>query len=195
MSKRVSNNSEQAILKAAEEEFLEKGYDGARTTSIAERAGVTHAMLHYFFRTKEQLFDRIVEDKFNLIGASVLLIFGDKSMPLKERLEKGISSYFDFLVANPGLPRFMVNEINHVSNLVEEQVMKCVMPMAAEVQKELDMDVRHLLLDILSLCIFPFLAYPIAKTMYTDEDETMMLNCVKQEIITMIFKRLGLSED
>lgn len=58
-----ARNKEQAILEAAEQEFLNKGFAGARTTSIAEAAGVTHAMLHYYFRTKEQLFERILDEK------------------------------------------------------------------------------------------------------------------------------------
>ena len=55
-----SQDTETRILEAAEKEFFEKGYAGARTTSIAEAAGVTHAMLHYYFRTKDNLFERIV---------------------------------------------------------------------------------------------------------------------------------------
>lgn len=51
------HNSKQAILDAAEEEFLEMGFHGAKTSSIAKRAGVTHAMLHYYFSTKENLYD------------------------------------------------------------------------------------------------------------------------------------------
>ena len=55
----AKSDTEQRILQAAEEEFLQKGLEGARTTTIAERAGVTHAMLHYYFRTKGMLFERI----------------------------------------------------------------------------------------------------------------------------------------
>ena len=65
-------NKEQEILEAAEREFIAKGFAGARTTSIAEAAGVTHAMLHYYFRTKEQLFERILDEKMRLMGESVL---------------------------------------------------------------------------------------------------------------------------
>lgn len=54
------NNTEQLILEAAEQEFFAKGFGGARTAVIAENAGVTHAMLHYYFRKKEYLFERIV---------------------------------------------------------------------------------------------------------------------------------------
>lgn len=51
--KEESVNTEQAILKAAEKEFLKKGFSGSKTTEIAKAAGVTHAMLHYYFRTKK----------------------------------------------------------------------------------------------------------------------------------------------
>lgn len=62
------SHTENRILKAAEAEFLAKGYAGARTTAIAEAAGVTHAMLHYYFRTKDKLFERILNEK-NTAGA------------------------------------------------------------------------------------------------------------------------------
>ena len=54
-------NTEQAIMEAAEELFLEMGYNQATTTLIAKRAGVTHAMLHYYFRTKEHVFMKVLE--------------------------------------------------------------------------------------------------------------------------------------
>lgn len=60
MHEQEKNNTEQLILEAAEQEFFTKGFGGARTAVIAEKAGVTHAMLHYYFRKKEYLFERIV---------------------------------------------------------------------------------------------------------------------------------------
>lgn len=82
-------NKEQDILIAAEEEFLTKGYDGARTTSIAQKAGVTHAMLHYYFRTKEQLFNRVVEQKFGMVAMTVASVIADSSLPIVERIVHG----------------------------------------------------------------------------------------------------------
>ncbi|MBR2932529.1 MAG: TetR/AcrR family transcriptional regulator, partial [Rikenellaceae bacterium] len=104
-------SKEQLILAAAEQEFLTKGYDGARTTSIAQAAGVTHAMLHYYFRTKEQLFERIVDEKFATMSHSMVAIMGDPSLPIVERIKGGIAAHFDFIAANPLLPRFVINEI------------------------------------------------------------------------------------
>ena len=68
VSQEDSVTTERKILMAAEREFFEKGFAGARTTSIAESAGVTHAMLHYYFRTKSKLFERIISDKMSLLG-------------------------------------------------------------------------------------------------------------------------------
>ena len=111
MEQKPAQKREQAILEAAEREFLKKGFDGARTTSIAAAAGVTHAMLHYYFRTKEQLFERILDEKMRMMGQSVLAAFGDARLPLIERLRNGIERHFDFIAANPDLPRFIVNEV------------------------------------------------------------------------------------
>ena len=96
---------------AAEQEFLTKGFDGARTTSIADAAGVTHAMLHYYFRTKEQFFGRILNEKMALMATSMVAVMGNPSLPLVERIGQGIGQHFDFLMTNPELPRFIINEV------------------------------------------------------------------------------------
>lgn len=106
-----TKDTESEILKAAEQEFMLKGFDGAKTTSIAHAAGVTHAMLHYYFRTKEQLFERILTEKVQLMSESVLAAFGQPGLPLLERLKDGVTCHFDFIAANPQLPRFIVNEV------------------------------------------------------------------------------------
>lgn len=192
MSNKGNNNMEEAILKAAEAEFVEHGFDGARTTSIAEKAGVTHAMLHYYFRTKEQLFDRILEEKFSTLAESVLLIFSTKGMTLKERLEKGIATHFDFVAQNPNLPRFLMSELPRVSPVVRATFLPKLSAVISEVQKELDMDVRMLMLDIVSQNLFPFLVTPLLETLTASEDRNAMLEQIKQENITLILKRLDL---
>ena len=185
--------TEANILRVAEEEFLEKGFAGARTVRIAERAGVTHAMLHYYFRTKKQLFDRIITEKSSLLAQSILSIFSDASLPLKERMEKGIAAHFDFLTANPLLPRFLVTEIGQIDQSFAEHVHPQVVAALRHTQEEIDFDVRHLLMDILALNVLPFLTYPvIEKTGMTKKGRKAYLEAVKQENITTILKRLGL---
>ena len=86
MAETVSNNNppdtESRILIAAEQEFMAKGYAGARTTSIAEAAGVTHAMLHYYFRTKDKLFERIIAEKTALLKELMLGSIDSSDLPL-----------------------------------------------------------------------------------------------------------------
>lgn len=167
-------DTEAAILHAAEKEFLEKGYAGAKTTSIAEAAGVTHAMLHYYFRTKDKLFEKIVADKMGKVADIMLNAIGNSELPLKERLIQGVENHFDFIAANPQLPRFIFNELHiHPGRIaiIEYKLLKISNDMLENLQKDIDdeasrgnctsTNARMLLLDIVSLNIFPFVASPV----------------------------------
>lgn len=166
-------NKEQDILLAAEEEFLTKGYDGARTTSIAQKAGVTHAMLHYYFRTKEQLFNRVVEQKFGMVAMAVASVIADSSLPIVERIVHSAGAHFDFASKDPKLPAFMIHEIlsnPERSTMIREKVKWVTLNVHQNLQAQLDMaanrgeirkiDAADLLMDIISLNIFGVLIYP-----------------------------------
>lgn len=200
-----AQNKEHAILEAAEQEFLTKGYDGARTTSIAEAAGVTHAMLHYYFRTKEQLFERILDEKMRLMGESVKTAFGQPGLPLLERLRNGIVSHFDFVAANPDLPRFIVNEIfarPERYDIMRKRIRQIADMLIDNLQAELDasatrgeteqMDARMLMLDIISLNVFSFIAYPIIEPILGDftMDRAAFFEQRKAENIRIVLTRL-----
>lgn len=198
-------NKEQAILEAAEREFLAKGFDGARTTSIAEAAGVTHAMLHYYFRTKENIFEQILDRKMRLMGESVLAAFGQPGLPLLRRIKDGICCHLDFLAANPDLPRFVVNEVTTKPEryeILRKRIGPIIETLMRDTQRELEksaergetepIDVRHLMLDILSLNIFSFIAYPIVQPLLGNlgSDPSRFLEQRKQENIETIMRRL-----
>lgn len=200
-----TRNKEQVILEAAEKEFITKGFAGARTTAIAEAAGVTHAMLHYYFRTKEQLFERILDEKMRLMGESVLTAFGQPELPLPDRIRDGIARHFDFIAANPDLPRFIVNEV--FSNPERYQAMRRRIAEIAEkvmrdIQRELDeaaargevetMDARMLMLDIISLNVFPFIAFPVIEPILGDltADRERFFALRKAETLEIILRRL-----
>lgn len=200
-----AHNKEQAILEAAEREFLAKGFDGARTTSIARAAGVTHAMLHYYFRTKENIFERILDDKMRLMGESVLTAFGTPGLPLSERLRQGIESHFDLIAANADLPRFVVNEVFSRPERYEamrQRIRRIMNSLLADLQRDLDeaaargeadpVDALMLLLDIISLNVFPFLAYPLLEPLLGDPagDRARFFALRKAENVEIILKRL-----
>lgn len=197
--------SEQAILLAAEKEFLEKGFAAVKTTHIAAAAGVTHAMLHYYFRTKENIFNKIYEQKVQLLAKSVMTAFFNLQLPTIERIKKGIESHFDFLAANPSLPRFVINEI--ITNPERLQKLKTTIHLALKevlqrIQDDLDAaaergEIRHvnaidLILDAVSLNVFLFIMYPIATEILLPiyGSEKKMLEARKAENIQTLLNRL-----
>ena len=200
-----SQDTESRILQAAEKEFFEKGLAGARTASIAEAAGVTHAMLHYYFRTKDKLFERIVTEKMNMLEKMVLSAIGDNNLPLEDRIRQGIEHHFDFIAANHELPRFLVNEVYaHPERL---EMMKVNMQdiageMLNALQREIDeyaakglcqqADAKMLLIDIVSLNVFPFMAAPIISEIagITYEDYDGFLAMRKKENVETILRKL-----
>ena len=205
MDNQERQSKEQQILAAAEQEFLTKGYDGARTTSIAQAAGVTHAMLHYYFRTKEQLFERIVDEKFETMSHSMFAIMGDPSLPIVERIKGGIEAHFDFIAANPLLPRFVINEIisrPERYKLLYKRVGAVIDNVYCDLQFEIDrsaergeiewVDVKMLFISILSLNIFTFLAYPFMEPLMGElmADREGFLAVRKAENIETILRRI-----
>ena len=200
-----ARNKEQAILEAAKREFLDIGFAGARTTSIAEAAGVTHAMLHYYFRTKEQLFERILDEKTRLMSQSVLTAFGQPGLPLQERIRDGVESHFDFIAANPDLPRFIVNEVFSRPERYEamrRRIRTIAEGLMHDIQQELDasaargetepVDARMLLLDIISLNVFPFIGFHIIEPVFGDlsGDREHFFGMRRAENVEIILRRL-----
>ncbi len=209
VKERVDNQEvktkEQQILAAAEQEFLTKGYDGARTTAIAKVAGVTHAMLHYYFRTKEQLFERIVDEKFATMSRSMFAIMGDPKLPIVERIIGGVATHFDFVAENPLLPRFIINEIVARPERYEvfyKRAGVVIETMYRDLQLEIDLaaergemekvDVKMLFISIMSMNVFTFVAYPFMEPLMGDlmADRTRFLSQRKSENIETILRRI-----
>ena len=201
----VKTDTESRILQAAEEEFLLKGLEGARTTAIAERAGVTHAMLHYYFRTKNMLFERIIEEKLRNAGNIMQAVFVLGDMPLMERVKRGVEQHFDFIAANPNLPRFVIQEIySHPERheIMRSQVLTITKDWLCDLQRHIDesaatkatewIDARMLLLDIVSLNLFAFIGYPFVSLMFDGlvTDKKVFFEKRKAENVELIMRRL-----
>ena len=204
MSEQVAQSKEQQILEAAEREFLKKGYDGARTTSIAKAAGVTHAMLHYYFRTKEQLFERFIDKKMSEVVPLLTHLFGNSDLPLVERIEKTISVHFDFVATNPDLPRFLINEIltykercdlfySKVAHFLYlfNNLQREVNEAAARGEVE-QFNVLLLFQSIISLNIFPSLMANMIENLMSNNEQSMkeIFAQRKAENIELIMRRI-----
>ena len=204
MNEQTVQSKEQQILEAAEKEFLEKGYNGARTTSIAKAADVTHAMLHYYFRTKEQLFERFIDKKMSEVVPLLTHLFGNSDLPLVERIEKTISVHFDFVATNPDLPRFLINEILPYKERCDLFYSKVAnfLYLFNNLQREVDeaaargevesFNVVLLFQSILSLNIFPSLMANMIENLLSDNRQSieMLLAQRKTENIELIMRRI-----
>ena len=200
-------DTEALILQAAEREFLEKGYSGAKTTSIAQAAGVTHAMLHYYFRTKDKLFEKIVADKMDKLKRVMFGVLGNPDLPLRERIKQGVEQHFDFIAENPHLPRFIFNELHeHPERLdpVKHSIATIAATAISTLQNEIDLkaakgecnqvDARMLMLDIASLNLFPFIAAPLISSSFGNlfEGRDEFLEMRKKENVRTVLGKLGL---
>lgn len=198
-------STEEKILGAAMKEFMLKGYSGARTTSIAEAAGVTHAMLHYYFRTKDKLFDRIIESKIGTLRDIMLASLGDPSVPLFDKLRTAIERHQDFIAANPDLPRFMINEVlsrpERIPQVIEQ--LRHHTPLVIKsLQRQIDenadkglcrrVDAGMLMLDIVSLNIFPFTARPMVNALLGGmmEDAEAFVGVRRKENVETVMRKL-----
>jgi TetR/AcrR family transcriptional regulator len=106
-------STEQKILAAARQEFSERGMDGARMQAIANRAGVNKALLHYYFRSKDKLFEIIIRD---LVSAIWRLIHADleaqpKAPDLRSVIRSLVSSYISVMSQHPEIPLILVRQL------------------------------------------------------------------------------------
>ena len=205
------NSTELAISAAAEELFLENGYNLTTTTMIAKKAGVTHAMLHYYFRTKEHIFVKVLDRNMDELLASFHPVMR-KDAPFWESLETGISTHFDFLMKHPKLPAFLYDTVRFNPELIEnykgrirETVSRIIRFHYNLIQEEIDkgricrIDPLQLVLDIATLNLSAFMMLPAADKLFGEIDDARteeILKARKAEIIALIRARLygGLEE-
>ena len=183
---------------------MHKGFQGAKTASIAKEAGVTHAMLHYYYRTKENLFNKVFESKMTLIANIIIQSVTNSDVALLERVKLVIESHFDFLVENPDLPRFLINELisqPDKKQIFEDKIRVITSIVIPSLQKELDDEAAKgaieqikafdLILNIVSLNIFVFITFPILKSLdFSPHTAEEFLENRKRENIEVIMRRL-----
>lgn len=204
MDKKSTQSKKELILKAAELEFLANGYEATKTTQIAQRAGVTHAMLHYYYQSKENLFNKIFENKIEILKAPVVALAQNKDIDLRDRIREIIELHFDFLKTHPNLPHFLINEMRSNPQLIKilrEKVGDTLGETFATIQSEIDEYVAKdimkpisafdLFLDIVSLNVFTFISLPIFRHIAdSDEMELQLIENRKKEIIQTINHRI-----
>ena len=194
--------TEERILIAARTVFLHKGYYGARMQEIADEAGINKALLHYYFRSKDRLFEMIFMQAFARFVPVVENILGGPD-PLPVKISSFVDHYIDLLRTNPYLPQFILNEITRdpdglsrlflASGLNPESYMQQVIRSLGP-GMDSGSDFRHFMVNMLSMCIFPFVARPLLSRVMFGNDEAAyehFLDERKKEVTSACLRMIG----
>jgi len=196
--------TEQVILETAETLFLEKGFALTSTTEIARIAGYNQALVHYYFRTKERLFDAIFEKNAGIFVSAFLQSL-EENISFEEKVRKKIEMHYDIMKANPKLPFLFFNELSTNSkrlNLLKEKIGDLPKSLFLHIENELKVEIEKgtirpmtamdLMLTILSLNLILFLASPVLKiiTGMTETEFQILIENRKRENVTIILKSL-----
>ncbi|MDD4490300.1 MAG: TetR/AcrR family transcriptional regulator, partial [Paludibacter sp.] len=142
---KLNQPTEQAILEAAEKLFLEKGFEATSTTQIAKEVGCNQALIHYYFRTKENLFNTIFELKFRLFFQQLFNVEGVKSMGFEDKIRHLITSHFALLEHNPQIPLLIIRELSRRPEqvaLLREKLRKLPEKLFAALNDELQTEIK-----------------------------------------------------
>ena len=193
---------EELILEKAEELFLEKGYALTSTVEIAKAAGCNQALVHYYYRTKERLFQKVFLSKIGLF-LSILIGIDDQEEDFFMNIRKKIGAHFDLLMKNTGLHFLILNELNTNKRnilILKEEIFKdknnrsVYSKFEESLKREIskgavrEMTVMDLILNIISMNAFFFLSIPIIKGVFgiDDNKKQELIENRREEVITSI---------
>lgn len=169
-----SEDTEQKILIAAKEVFMKNGLYGARMQEIADVAGINKALLHYYFRSKEKLFDAVFETALKKYFEQMMIV-GDTSLSIQERLHIFVDNIFQFFEEYPMMALFIIKEVSTNPQLFREKL-KTIKPHhpflidalkeAMESKEIKPFDPYVFMVNLQSLCAYPFIASPLYKNMF-----------------------------
>jgi AcrR family transcriptional regulator len=173
------DSTEEKILEAAKNVFVTKGMDGARMQEIADEAGINKALLHYYFRSKERLFEAIFSEIIKFAFPQISrIILSDAGIVTK--IEQFVDAYIDILIKHPFIPGFVMKELSRDPSGLFKLVVKYGLdpqPIFIHIQEAMDrgeiiqMKPQHLAINVVSMCIFPFAARPILSFVVFKDDK------------------------
>src|SRR5512133_3772270 len=168
--------TEEKIFEAATSVFEEKGLAGARMQNIADKAGINKALLHYYFRTKDHLFEAV----FLALAKKILQKFNpimDEKLSLEEKIRFFYREHINFLQKNPRLPGFVLHEVDNnpqrIKNLIKNVDFKGVWKSILEQHRDelagyniTEENLPQIMTTIISLSVFPFAAKGIFEIVF-----------------------------
>jgi len=181
-----SSSTEQKIFDAAREIFQSKGLEGARMQEIADKADINKSMLHYYYRSKEQLFEKVYELSIIKLMPQVASLLNE-DMPLDVKLRKFSAKYLELIKANPDIPLFVIHEMNknpgRLKKFIAREIGKRVQPFLNQIKEErekgntINLPPEQIFVNIMGMLVFPFLGRPVLQVIF-DMDEEAFSNFI-----------------
>jgi AcrR family transcriptional regulator len=181
------SETETRILHAARMVFVRHGTGGARMQEIAQEAGVNQALLHYYFRSKERLAQAVFREIAGEVAPAIVLVLGS-DVSIEQKVEQFVHLYIDTLRHSPFIPGYILAELHfnpgRLTTLAAEiaaehmgEMMKSFLPSLAAQLDERAMigamrpiPVDQFLVNMVSLCVFPFAARPVMRLVFGQDD-------------------------
>ncbi|PIQ20636.1 MAG: TetR family transcriptional regulator [Cytophagales bacterium CG18_big_fil_WC_8_21_14_2_50_42_9] len=191
--------TEELIKETAKKVFFQQGHLKATTQEIADAAGVNRALIHYYFRSRNLLFDKVLQEAMSGFMHKVLSVL-EAEVPFKEKIKVFIQTFIGISAEFPYLQNFIVTEmvkqpekmtVFHPQHL-DEVAKKLNEELAQEIKNNTvaPTTLEHFIVNIMSLCSYPFIAQPIIQTIFSLNQATYQefLQERKEIIFKIIFK-------
>ena len=201
MNKIKTENTETEILIAAKEIFQQKGMAGARMQEIADKAKINKALLHYYYRSKQLLFEAVFKSAFSLLAPQLNKVLNDDS-DLFEKIRKFTENYVSFVIKHPYLPNFVIQELNKNPEFVQKLRSEKNFPSIEKFKLQVSDAINHgiikpieaeqLFINIISLNIFPFIGEPLLMALVNVDKESynILLENRKTEVAEFIINSI-----
>ena len=201
MKKEKNKTTESQILEAAVNIFQTKGMDGARMQEIADKAGINKAMLHYYYRSKQLLFEAVFKTAFSMLAPQLNKVLNDESS-LFDKIKNFSNNYISFVIKHPYLPNFVIQELNRnpefVKKLISEEHFPNIEKFKSQVEENVveglirPISAQQLFINIMALNIFPFIGAPLLKGFLStnDVDYKQLMEDRKTEVADFIINSI-----
>jgi AcrR family transcriptional regulator len=200
----IEATTEEKIKEAARKLFTQNGFAATRTRDIAEEAGINLALLNYYFRSKQKLFDLVMMENFRQFLKGITVHFTDDKLTMNEMVEKIVAAYVDFLTEFPDLPLFILNEIRGNPSKIAAKINEEVGPMRSEFFKQLQaankegrtaLDPFHFIANLVGLTVFPFVGKPLLQRVTGVDDAKFHAMMQERKKLVPIWIKMMMTPD
>ncbi|HHB78876.1 MAG TPA: TetR/AcrR family transcriptional regulator [Saprospiraceae bacterium] len=168
----MKKDTKNIILLAAKDVFTQKGFAGARMQEIADKAGINKGLLHYYFKSKNALFNAVFFEIFDAVSPELNDILSSKETDVLTKVSLFVDRYMNLLLQNPFFISHIVCELNRAPNKLISGILRSdkipnPIPFLVQLQQEAQegkikqTDPFQLMISIVSLCAFPFVGRPV----------------------------------